>query len=380
MQKSKRVSRRGFVSQGAMVGGMLTPLEDEGQAAGQTPTRKAAASETPDQPIRRMTTAFHMTQLLYVAAKLRIAVALTRGAERQEILRMPTTIVVFFAWMLMAGTAAAQTPHRITVIYDAFGAPSQLERDWGFAALIEYGGRRILFDTGNNAELFARNVKRLHIDLSRLDAVVISHRHGDHTSGLSYLLSVNPNVKIYTPQEGAFFGSRIPASFLERRADLPPSLQYFGGQEPRNWQAGSPWPSANFVTVTSPIEIVPGFIVISTRSQRRGTLEMNELSLAIRTPRGLAVVVGCSHPGIDAIVSEAIKIDRRVYTVAGGLHLVGSPPAEVARIASTLHETFKIERLAPGHCTSEPGFSEFLKRFGARFDHAGVGAIVTLPE
>ena len=292
---------------------------------------------------------------------------------------MPTMIIVLLAWMLMAGTAAAQL-QRITVIYDAFGAPSQLERDWGFAALIEYGGRRILFDTGTNAELFARNVKRLQIDLSRLDAVVISHRHGDRTSGLSYLLSVNPNVKIHTPQEGAFFGSRVPASFLERSVNLPPSLQYLGGQEPKNLQAGSPWPSANFVTVTSPTEIFPGFIVISTRSQKPGTLEMNEVSLAIRTPRGLAVVVGCSHPGIDAIVSEAIKIDRRVSPIAGGFHLVGAPPADVARVASTLHETFKVERVAPGHCTSEPGFAEFLKRFGARFDQAGVGAILTLPE
>lgn len=294
-------------------------------------------------------------------------------------LRMPTTIIALLAWMLMAGTAAAQ-PQRITVIYDAFGAPSELERDWGFGALIEYGGRRILFDTGNNAELFARNVKRLQIDLSRLDAVVISHRHGDHTSGLSYLLSVNPNVKIYTPQEGAFFRSRVPASFLERSVDLPPSLQYFGGQPPNNLQSGSPWPSADFVTVTSPTEIFPGFIVISTRSQKPGTVEMNELSLAIRTPRGLAVVVGCSHPGIDAIVSEAVKIDRRVYTIAGGFHLVGAPRADVARVASALHDTFKVERVAPGHCTSEPGFAEFLKRFGARFDQAGVGAILKLPE
>lgn len=121
-------------------------------------------------------------------------------------------------------------------------------------------------------------------------------------------------------------------------------------------------------------------IVISTRSQKPGTLEMNEPSLAIRTPRGLALVVGCSHPGIDAIVSEAIKIDRRVYTIAGGFHLVGAPPADVARVASALHDTFNVERVAPGHCTSEPGFAEFLKRFGARFDQAGVGAILALPE
>src|SRR5687768_18426325 len=97
--------------------------------------------------------------------------------------------------------AEAQQPARVTILYDAFGPASVLQKDWGFAALVEYGGRRILFDTGNDAAIFARNVKQLGVDLTRLDAVVISHRHGDHTSGLSYLLQVNPTVRIYTPVE-----------------------------------------------------------------------------------------------------------------------------------------------------------------------------------
>ena len=81
-------------------------------------------------------------------------------------------------------SAKAQGEKRITILYDAFGPPSSLKMDWGFAALIEYNGRRILFDTGNNAKIFEHNVNQLNVDLTRLDAVVISHRHGDHTSGL----------------------------------------------------------------------------------------------------------------------------------------------------------------------------------------------------
>src|SRR4029077_7724014 len=87
-------------------------------------------------------------------------------------------------------------PARVTILYDAFGERAGLTRDWGFAALIEYGGKWILFDTGNNAGIFAHNVRTLGIDLRHLDFVVVSHRHGDHIAGLSYLLQVNPNVKI----------------------------------------------------------------------------------------------------------------------------------------------------------------------------------------
>jgi 7,8-dihydropterin-6-yl-methyl-4-(beta-D-ribofuranosyl)aminobenzene 5'-phosphate synthase len=76
-----------------------------------------------------------------------------------------------------------------------------MTKAWGFSALVEFAGKRILFDTSGNAEILEHNVKALGVDLSKLDFVVISHRHGDHISGLNYLFHVNPTVKIYTPAE-----------------------------------------------------------------------------------------------------------------------------------------------------------------------------------
>lgn len=276
-------------------------------------------------------------------------------------------------------TVAGQDTRRITILYDAFGAPSTLVQDWGFAALVEYGGQRVLFDTGNDAAIFEQNTRRLGIDLTRLNAVVISHRHGDHTSGLTHLLNVNSGVKIYAPQEGAYFKSRPPQGFLERHPGLPPNLQYYGGKAPDRWVSGTPWEQGNFETVTGTTEILPGFYVLTTRSEKPGTLEMNEVSLAVRTPRGLAVIVGCSHPGVEKILAEAARIDSRLHIVTGGFHLVLTPEVEVRRVVGLLHETLKVERVAPGHCTSELGFGLFLKRFGQRFEHAGLGAVIGLP-
>ena len=88
--------------------------------------------------------------------------------------------------LLVAGCAArtplpsaARDPMKaqITILYDAFGRPSELEKDWGFAALIEYGGKRILFDTGNNGDTLAQNAKAKGIDLSKLDFVEIGRAH-----------------------------------------------------------------------------------------------------------------------------------------------------------------------------------------------------------
>jgi 7,8-dihydropterin-6-yl-methyl-4-(beta-D-ribofuranosyl)aminobenzene 5'-phosphate synthase len=288
-------------------------------------------------------------------------------------------VAVLALVLALAVPVDAQEIKRVTILYDAFGPSSDLVKDWGFAAFVEYGGRRILFDTGNNAKIFQHNTRRLGIDLARLDAVVISHRHGDHTSGLTHLLEVNPGVTIYAPHEGAFFKSSIPAGFLEPRPDLPPEMRYFDGKPPGRWVSGSPWEKGNFEIVTGTKEIFPGFYVLTTRSQKPGTLEMNEVSLAVRTPRGLAVIVGCSHPGVEAILAEAARIDPRIHTVTGGFHLVMTPQEEIRRTADVLHDALKVERVAPGHCTSEPGFVAFMDRFKERFDRAGLGSSIALP-
>ena len=290
--------------------------------------------------------------------------------------RFAAVVSLFLAF---AVPMKAEEARRITILYDAFGAPSPLVRDWGFAAFVEYGGKRILFDTGNNAKIFENNAKQLGIDLKRLDAVVISHRHGDHTSGLTYLLEVNSDVRLYAPQESSFFKALMPLGFVAPYPGLPAELHYYDGKPPEQLVSGTPWEKGNFEIVTKTIEIFPGLFVLTTRSQKPGSLEMNEVSLAIRTPKGLAVVVGCSHPGVEKILEEAAKIDSRLYTVTGGFHLVLTPREEIERVATVLHDSLKIERVAPGHCTSELGFAVFLDRFKERFDRAGLGRVIWLP-
>lgn len=291
-----------------------------------------------------------------------------------------TFLITMFVLLLRPNVADAQAQNRVTILYDAFGKPSLLRRDWGFAALIEYGGKRILFDTGNNAGIFAHNTKALRIDLKRLDFVVISHRHGDHTSGLNYLLSVNPGVKIYVPKETyGVFGSSLPGTFYRRSESLPPEMRYFGGASPEVIRHGTPWTRANFVYVDSLTEVAPDIYLIATVSQTPGTLELRELSLAIKTPQGLILATGCSHPGIEKILEASMAVDNHVHLIFGGLHLVTTPDPEVERITTALHEKWKVDLIAPGHCTGEPAFAALQKAFGERYLSAGLGTILKLP-
>jgi len=276
--------------------------------------------------------------------------------------------------LLLAHMAVAGTPNRVTILYDSFGKSPTLTMDWGFAALVEYGGKRILFDTGNNAQIFEHNVKAAGVDLQKLDFVVMSHRHGDHMGGLAYLLKVNPTVKIYAPKErSGVYGDDQPSSTWYRKdPSLPAEQRYYSGAPPEIIHMGEAWPSANFQLLDKTIEIVPGMYLIALVSDKPGTLELRELSLAIRTPDGLVLVVGCSHPGVEHIVQEASAIDPHINLLFGGLHQIQAPDPEVERIARVLHDQYKLDRIAPGHCTGEPEFAALKKTFGDHYLYAGV--------
>ncbi len=254
-----------------------------------------------------------------------------------------------------------------------------MKKDWGFSALVEVAGKRILFDTGNDRDIFAANVKAKGIDLTNLDFVVMSHRHSDHMAGLSYVLSVNPRVKIYAPKEGfGIYGSSLPSSFYRKDEALPLEMRYYGGMPPDIMKFGTAWQGGNFELIDKTTEIAPGITLIALVSDAPGTKELKELSLAVNTPDGMVLVVGYSHPGIERIVEAAASINRKIQLIAGGLHLVIASDDVVAKVVTSLRDTFKVENIAPGHCTGEPTFAALKQAFGGRHFYAGVGTTLTL--
>jgi 7,8-dihydropterin-6-yl-methyl-4-(beta-D-ribofuranosyl)aminobenzene 5'-phosphate synthase len=245
-----------------------------------------------------------------------------------------------------ARMAAAEPNGQITILYDAFGTDAAMKKDWGFSALVEIAGKRIIFDTGNDADIFAANVKAKGIDLTKIDFVVLSHRHSDHMAGLNYVLSVNPTVKIYAPKEGfGIYGSSLPSSFE---------------------------------LIDKTTEIAPGITLIALVSDAPGTKELKELSLAVNTPDGMVLVVGCAHPGIERIVEAAATINPKIRLIAGGFHLVVAPDDVIAKAVAALKDRFKVEYIAPGHCTGEPTFAALKQAFGNRYLYAGVGTWLPL--
>jgi 7,8-dihydropterin-6-yl-methyl-4-(beta-D-ribofuranosyl)aminobenzene 5'-phosphate synthase len=305
---------------------------------------------------------------------------------------MPTSklmvlgIVAIAAWLLPGRASALQTPTtsaaeaaRITVLYDAFGKDSKMTKDWGYAALVEIKGKRILFDAGDDPGILAKNAKAKGVDLTKLDFAVLSHRHADHVGGLSYLLSVNPTVKIYAPKEGfGIFGSDLPSKFYRKDDSLPTQMRYYDGAPPQVMRFGTVFPAADIQPIDQTTEIAPGITLIALVSDAPGTKELKELSLAIDTADGIVLVVGCSHPGIETIVAAAAKIDPHIHLIAGGFHLVAAQDAAIESAAASLHDTYKADYIAPGHCTGEPTFAAMRRMFGDRYLYAGLGTTLEL--
>jgi 7,8-dihydropterin-6-yl-methyl-4-(beta-D-ribofuranosyl)aminobenzene 5'-phosphate synthase len=300
---------------------------------------------------------------------------------------MTCAVLFKIAAMIVSAAAIGAAPiyaqsstGQITVLYDAFGKTSTMKKGWGFSALIEYGGKRILFDTGNNAEIFAHNVQAKAVDLTKLDFAVISHRHGDHTSGLNHLLNVNPTVKVYAPQENfGVFGAALPGTFYRRNESLSTEMRYYDGKPPETLRFGSPWPEGNFTWVTKTTEVAPGFHLILLNGTWGVDLEVKEISLAIETPDGIVLVAGCSHATIEKVVEAARStINKPIHLIVGGTHLLAAKDDQISSLAVSLRDNWSVRYLAPVHCTGEPAFAILKETFGDRYIYAGLGTTVLL--
>jgi 7,8-dihydropterin-6-yl-methyl-4-(beta-D-ribofuranosyl)aminobenzene 5'-phosphate synthase len=240
---------------------------------------------------------------------------------------------------------AAAGPLRITVLYDNTAHRPGCDADWGFACLVEGARKTILFDTGTKADVFARNVGALRVDLSRVGALVVSHPHGDHTGGLPVALKARPGLPVYLP-----FGA-------------PPALAEALRKE-----------GATVLSPEGPADVAPDALVTGPVGG-----PVPEQALVLDTRDGLVVITGCSHPGIVAILEKVKQLGGgRLLAVLGGFHLLEHSDEAVAGIVARFRE-LGVERVGATHCTGEKAIEAFRKAYGARFVEMGAGRVVELP-
>ncbi len=225
---------------------------------------------------------------------------------------------------------------KVTVLYDNTAIDSRLKPDWGFAALVEYGTHTLLFDTGAVGSILLDNMRELGVKPQSIEAIVLSHEHGDHTSGLQALMDAGDRPTIYTP-------FKVTNDFKERL-----HIQ------------------TNVVEVTGPLTIFPG--VHLTRTQ----VFPVEQTLALETRDGTAVLIGCAHPGLATMVRLALAAaPGRIRLVAGGFHVQTIGKSELAELRQ-----LGVESVMPTHCTGQDAIKQFQAEYGDAFVAGGVGRTV----
>ncbi|QQS31267.1 MAG: MBL fold metallo-hydrolase [Sphingobacteriales bacterium] len=289
----------------------------------------------------------------------------------------------------------------IVNLYDAFGKDTGLTKDFGFSCITKYQGKTILFDAGSNADIFKSNTMQLGIDLSQVEIVIVSHGHFDHLNGLDYLLEVNPKVKIYFPYD-IFWGAPVPFDATGQEPSIKDSLhkheQYFDGGETKFLinQSGRFW-KANIEFVKTSKEIMPGLNLVATNSSFMGYFScypnksfvegqftqpkdeckqtgLPELSLSMKTDKGEVLIVGCSHTGVEHIISETQKVTgNKIELVYGGFHLLPFDRSQTNALADKIKGELKVHRVAPTHCTGHLAFKILQEKYGTDYLFAGLG-------
>ncbi|MCK4521327.1 MAG: MBL fold metallo-hydrolase [Nanoarchaeota archaeon] len=217
---------------------------------------------------------------------------------------------------------------KLTIIYNNEANPN-LKSGWGFSCLIEENGKKVLFDTGCEGPGLLYNIKELGYEVRDINVIVISHQHWDHTGGLFDVLELNNKSEVFVLNS---FSEHFKNE-IRKRAEIK--------------------------EIKSEQEITENIYTTGLIKN-----EPDEQALILKTNKGIIVVVGCSHPGVDKILEIAKKYGK-IYAIIGGFH--GFSDLDALR---------DIEIIGACHCTQY--MNEIKERFPKQFREIRAGDVIEI--
>lgn len=280
----------------------------------------------------------------------------------------------------MAGTSLC----KIKIIVDN-KAESPLISEHGFAALIESGGKRILFDTGQGQALFT-NAEILNISLTELDILILSHGHYDHSGNIAALITDNPQIEFFAHPD-----------CLQKRYSYHEGqpLKYVGlTEKDRDAIRGLPFNKIHWCTGRTKITdgiYITGFVPREHQLEDTGgnfyldrgmkipDIIKDDLSLWLEGIRGLTVLCGCCHSGIQNTINyiSSHYETPEFVTLAGGFHLKNSSDDRIESSIKFL-KNLNIHHTIGGHCTGEKALKIFCRSLGKSFSDSETGLTINV--
>jgi len=258
---------------------------------------------------------------------------------------MRPLLTIFFSMLISCNLLFPQADNvEIITLYDSYQTNTLTRTDWGFSCLVIHENDTILFDAGNREDIFVHNLKVLGIDISTVQTMVISHHHGDHTGNVFNVLSKNPGMKVFLP-------SSLDGEYEDQVEDL-------GGK----------------ACLKSSCKRISKDIYLSGEMG----FQIKEQALVIDTKKGLVIIAGCAHPGIDRMVSCFIeKFQKDVFLVMGGFHTQEANRQQALEIIDGFKK-MGVEKVAPSHCTGKLTMKLFKDAFQSDFIQNGTGKIIEI--
>ena len=232
-----------------------------------------------------------------------------------------------------------ESPVTIRVIYDNYIKTEGLNSDWGYSIVIEGLNKEILFDTGTKPDIFESNFRKMGLNPGRIDLLVISHEHGDHTGGIPAFVKLKRDIPVIFPDS-------FSDSFKKKMVGL--------GLEP--------------ILVNEPAKICENLY-----SSGEFDFRISEHALVLNTKQGLVVMTGCSHSGIIEMLKEIKSaFNKNVYMVFGGFHLLEKSEKEMNTIITEM-KALGVVKCGATHCTGDTQIKMIKEAFGVNYFELGVG-------
>ncbi len=268
----------------------------------------------------------------------------------------------------------------------AFVMPRGLLGEWGLSVLVERDDRKVLLDAGASISS-TRNGILLGINWDRIDTIVLSHGHYDHTGGLREVLTrTRKHISVIAHPDV------FDAKFIQMSQDQSPVYIGIPFQRAELESLGADfqltsepvWLSENVVT-SGEIPMITDFETIDAGLCVRKNAEMipdplkDDQALFVKTSQGLMVVLGCAHRGTINTLHHARKVTgvETIYCVIGGTHLIRASELQMEMTIAALKE-FGVQRLGVSHCTGMPAAMRLAQEFGPGFFFNNSGSVVAV--
>jgi len=278
------------------------------------------------------------TNRLFLAALVLIIFRLQLSGQSYKILQDPSGLIG------ITSNNGIETPVTIRVIYDNYIRIEDLKPDWGYSIVIEGLDKEVLFDTGTKPDIFENNFRKMGINADRIDLLVISHEHGDHTGGIPAFVKLKRDIPVIIPEP-------FSDTFKKKMLGL--------GLEP--------------ILVDEPAKICENLY-----SSGVFDYQIPEHALILNSKKGLVVMTGCSHPGIVEMLKEIKStFNKNVYMVFGGFHLLEKSEKEMNTILSEM-KALGVVKCGATHCTGDSQIEMFKRAFGENYFELGVGNTIII--